>query len=235
MSYLVPDVLLGELALSDKPEVGAAHFARWLLYNRDRMFIGVNWNHIAEAERALDRPAVATDVIDVRATDDLVRALDDNGFEAWRYGLRVTATGHAATSNEAKRAQFVRQCESFREFLGPQAMDWKKKYATVDQRRDWIQQPQLAFEGAATFFPQYCPADWEERIACFPDVYAVGRTSRIFAWSALLSAAGLTKGLANNWDDSQYAFLATYAGRLRTRDSRLAEMVRAISPTAVVE
>lgn len=235
LNYLVPDVLLGELALSDDPAAGAAMFARWMFLNRGRIYLGRTWNRIAQIELDRDRPIDPIEVVDVVASDRLTRCLDDNDIKAWQCGVSATGRGHAAMSNESKRAEFVLLCESFREFLGPAADNWQKTYSTPESRRGWIQQPQLVLEGALQLFPQYCPAGWKDRLACFPDVYAVGRATRIFAWSTLLCAAGLTKGLANNWDDAQYAFLASYTGLLRTRDRRLQELVQAISPLAVSE
>ena len=71
---------------------------------------------------------------------------------------------------------------------------------------------------------------WKRHLAVFPDEHASGRWARLIAWYAIEHSLGRTHDFANNYFDAEYAFAASYVGKLATTDSGLIRAVEAVFP-----
>jgi len=83
-------------------------------------------------------------------------------------------------------------------------------------------------------FPKYAHPEWQKVLTTFPDQKAIGRWYRIELWYCMMNMTGRTKDMANRWEDAQYAFAASYVGRIATKDDQLKQLVSHIFPDVEV-
>ena len=75
---------------------------------------------------------------------------------------------------------------------------------------------------------------WSNCVGVFPDRPAICRWWRIINYYTTMHSLGETAIFENNWEDAQYAFTASYVGRLATDDKRLIEMMDRIFPGVTI-
>jgi hypothetical protein len=227
---IIPDGLFGEIAGSDIPDQLGDKMYTLFQSNRGRMFIGTMWKTIADEECRRGRPIEAREIINHTATTSLCRCLADNGVKAWMWAFRATAESDRFRSNEIKRGEFLALAANFAEWFQEKSPEAVRSLGSIQRQRDWIQDPRLVAEAAGHFFPEYASDGWPTRLQGFPDRFAVCRWMRIIAWTCLKKATGATRGISNDWDDAQYAYLASYAGGLVTADQHLKKTMALLFP-----
>ena len=75
---------------------------------------------------------------------------------------------------------------------------------------------------------RYQTQEWNNALGRYPDIYSIGRMSRIMCWYSLLQVAEIRKVQSNDFEDTAYAHAASYTGFLATKDSLLIDMVKAV-------
>lgn len=228
--YLIPDGLFAEVVTSDRAEARAKKLWRISGHNADRLFVGKIWKRIADAEWNTGQPVTWKAVI------------DDEWSEQWRHCVRrnaledfLKATTHGAylptaQSYELKRERFLQFCEDIRIRAGDKAKAWERRHNVAGEAMRIMQDPELFFELIVTYFPEYRTPEWQTRLQVFPDTFAIGRWFRLLTWTIYKWTIGHTKKRENDWDDAQYAFLASHTGELITIDKGLAELVSMVFP-----
>jgi hypothetical protein len=179
---------------------------------------------------------VALDDLVVSRVDDL----DEQGIlfdrEYWR---RVSADSSEALAHDSKPKEAY---DNFRREFGQifrhnAAERQRESGAPLDW--DAVQDAVLAPNAIWTFvqrqFPAYDTPEWREVLCVFPDRHAIGRFVRLSLWQ-LLRAGRLSAEtkLRNDWEDIQYAFMASYSSQFWTRDRDLAKAVEQLFPSVRV-
>jgi hypothetical protein len=235
VSFLLADVLLGEASCSDNPALFMEKLDRFLKLNVDRIHLAFDWSAIVSRETTPSSVSIS-DLLHEEATSEL-RSGIRTGFSL------VDALGHTLLDrsngeHELRRARFVKLCLSFSAWANGRRPEWIEILrAHPSARVAWIRSPDLVADFVARRKPSYSTPQWRSALRCFPDRCAVGRWGRIVAWYALQQAIKPDRREANfenDWDDAEYAFLASYTGLLATEDRGLMGLVAAVFPQVSV-
>jgi hypothetical protein len=227
--YLVPDNLFAEIAGCTMPDAMALKIREILIANRPRFFIGHNWGILSTLQTTPTVRLCLPDAVNWASTIG-VRGLLDQHPEDWRRGVTDLVNGNPHQVYERQRRAFCETSEDFTRWIREQSPDWRRQITTDSSRHEWIRRPEQAVELVALHTPRYNTPHWRTALARFPDRLAAGRWARILIWYALAHSVDETSKFGNNWDDAQYAFLASYAGSLVTGDAGLRDAVAAVSP-----
>lgn len=236
--YLVPDAIFSEIAGADEPAKRIRCLLRWLRLNQDRIYFGHSWDKIAKREIRLDSPVSYLEIVNQAETSRLYKQVFAAENADWLGAITGTRSTTKHSEYEDKRQFFLRIVRIL-ERTGPDHIARVGNHglpAHTDAMRTLIQNEDLAWSFASNHLQGYIRLDWESRMRVFPDHFATGRIARVFACIFLLASTGHTKGIANSWDDAQYAFLATYSKAIYTKDGNpgtlrgLAGIVSLISP-----
>lgn len=231
--YVFPDGIYSEIVNCDKPRQMGTKFARFVQDNRDNVFIGMSCHRIIEKELETGRPVGTGDVIDAETSRRIVRCLDDRDYEAWRLAVDAMKVSEINRSNEDKRNHFASSCVAFGQWAKSLNPAIAEQLTDPDAFAFWLRDPELASRSAAHIYPECSGLEWQAKLCCFPDQFAVGRWMRVLARSHCRALLGRTKGIQNDWDDAQYAFLTSYSLRLLTLDKDLAQAVRQLFPGSI--
>lgn len=147
----------------------------------------------------------------------------------------LVSTEHA--QYEKLRDAFVSICEDYARHLRrglPEVCRRLAEGSFVDEASNLIQSPACGTFWPSQFDGIYRRPEWEKALNRFPDVKAFGRMSRMLCWYGMAIVGGQTHRGRNNYEDSIYAFTASYTGHFATEDRRLIEMVQAVFPHVTI-
>lgn len=229
-NYLIADTVFSEMF--GAVDTGGAGFMlklkRLLIRNDRRVFGGRYWADISAEEEPPQRLASWSSVVCPEMTKEL-RRVAHSPESVWKAGASFVRD--VREEHEGKRREFVALCSQWTEWVtenSPESVRTAKTDPAV--LVDWICQPSQIAGFMQAFNPRMKGDCWNSALSVFPDRLAAGRWARIVGWYAMQHSVGKTSGFANNWEDSHYAFLASYTGFLATNDSGLKEAVRVVYP-----
>lgn len=229
--YLIPQAIFGEIANSDSARGQAAKLARLWQRNKKAIAIGFDLGRRIDEEAGREVTIAPTEIVDWRSTGPIRDIFCK--YDADSIGESLTHLTNTETNarNETKRGNFLVMCATFSESAQSMYPDWARTMSNEVFVKKWIQLPNLVAGCCGQWWRAYSTPQWQARLTCFPDQFAVARYTRAILWSATKSSIGRTKDIGNDWEDAQYAVLSSYAGHLVTHDRRLREMVANIFPT----
>lgn len=234
--YVIPDAMSGEIAgLDGSNKAGLVHkFARMLMLNADRTYLVLHSGEILRHELEKQR---------LTSLDELVNWESTNSF---RDGTAVSAqeTVRRCTQNpEGLAPELDTKRHEFRKLMESLTTDRKSRETVMTEARrikgdgdaegEVVKDP----EAGATWMkahPGYGNPEWQTRLCSFPDTWAAGRWSRLMHYMGIQHLLGRTRDFENNYDDLEYAFFASYFGRLVTHDARLKRMTQLCFPSVLV-
>jgi len=244
----LPHILGGEIIDSRKedepnaPEMLARKFQQFCKDNAGGIWIGHDWHEIARQEPLPSTSVIGNGWIDRRTTDHVRRWASVPGH-SW-------ADSVAAILNSNAGKTYKDQREFFRKWVKAIGIRYSKHDPTTagDLSKGQIDYDlirQLATDGKhianlvlslgpKAFTDKFKPKPWQDALRSSPDQYAIGRWCRIMYWYGLLWTAKRTSDFDNHWDDAHYIFLASYTGRLATRDKGIMKCVNAVFPHVTV-
>lgn len=199
-----------------------------------RILFARHWGMLSRAELSPGHRMRGADLVDSDITDRLQRGLAHR--EAWPKRLMQGRDSPEFDRYLEYKREFVRECEEFADHPGHRtASDLSALRSHAASPIDWIRSPNLvpAFVQAIPTARRFCSAAWLRALRTFPDRHAIGRQVRITAWYALrrfLRRDENAVTFGNNYEDAQYAFLASYSYELATRDKGLRDCVTALFP-----
>jgi hypothetical protein len=202
----------------------------WLRARGDQVWLARDWATLEELESS---PTIHLDCL---------RWRDDEGSKALRPGKDATpkqwlksfidfeTSKGRKIVNEGKKA-FLNGCESIARNIrqnNPGHVSLLK--SSQCWRADIIRLVRKPILGHvyALMDPKYRTQEWNKILERYPDIYSIGRMSRIMCWYSLLQAAGIRKVQSNDFEDTAYAHAASYTGYLATDDGLLIDMARAV-------
>lgn len=229
--YLIPEIVFWEAADASttpgRDPLGLVRrLHRFISANATRVFIGRQPVDLARLEQEQSMP------------------LEDN-FVATQFPMPMRTMAGLTEAAFAERMQELRSTgsesaqrdkewfERFRGWFGERARARLPEIArqlSGDEARclEAVRTPCFAAEFAKNAAREYCPADPDCALSCFPDRFAIGRWSRLVLYFAVLDFRGINH--RNDYEDCHYAFLASYAGRLAATDRGLLRAVEAVFP-----
>ena len=109
------------------------------------------------------------------------------------------------------------------------------KHLSQESLKEWIQSRDLVpnFARHVLTGTRYGSHAWRRELSTFPDRTAIGRLLRLIAWSAALRVLAPNQtdaNFSNNYEDSIYAFIASYTFEIATRDQGLRRCIDAVFP-----
>lgn len=236
VDIIFPDCLASEIAGSRRRDTLIDKFSLLLAERADRVWIGSYWGEVAVLECAPRRALPAGGYIDHTLTM-LLRERSRASYD-WPAFYKLVEESTEHREYEVNRRVFIDSAERFALPLEVERPDWWRAMAGVGAHHPelvaYIQEPATILPFLRMFEDKYSSEPWVRALAKFPDEKAVGRWARIVAYTHLRRTCGRPKKFENNWDDAHYAFLASYAGRLATRDNPLIAMVQTIFPHVVI-
>lgn len=237
--YVLPDVALREVATTDgsrrTPQLVKMY--DFVLANKDQLLISKYWQDVSRNEIHVGFGTNPEGVIEW----DLTRAIRNESFPSVQQYLANSDSLDLDSSNhELDKQGFTRLIQrlavarqSSEHYTGRMANEMR---ANPDHRTKYIQQPD-AISHWLKKHPntKYRDSNWKSALEVFPDVHAMGRWLRVMTWYEMLYTISLhTKDFANNYEDAQYAFTASYFDGLITQDRVLIECVDSVFPNVEI-
>jgi hypothetical protein len=235
--YLVTEVALREAVTATREtNRRAAQMTRILSANRRNTLVGLYWQDIDDRERSLTAVSGVQDIVhwdltrDAQSSETPVSVLQSRACD-------LIARGPDA-AYERYRDLTVEIAELFISQFRDSSPESVRRTRELGGLRAIVREPAIVVSLVARWFPERSSAEWCEALAVFPDRFAIGRWHRLTAWIILEAlrrgAAPLSHEMMNFFDDAHYAFLASYAGTLLTRDRGLARMTTDVFPNVRV-
>ncbi len=155
----------------------------------------------------------------------------------WFQMFKDFETSSGRQTDETGRAAFIKLCEitsiamqTYEADLISQlrvAQNWRKEIVPLIRAPFWGHA--FALSGKVYRSEQWCSV-----LAHYPDVFSIGRLSRISCWYSMLQASNIRKVKENDFEDTAYAHAASYTGFLATEDCILKDMVSAVFENVTV-
>lgn len=235
--YIISDLLLGEGARSTTtPSEEPADTIRLKLQsvltaNLSRVHLGRHPIQVIQRERKPGSRSTIDDVIEP-VQSRLLRRMGSTSSAAWlRYCERVC---EEQPYRKNKRA-FLKFRTEWVRLMRETAPDYTKALSgQVDVFRREIRRPGAVLSLAEWHDSKYAQPRWKMALSKWPDQHAAGRWYRIMLWYVFAMLRNETRDAENDFEDANYAFLASYAGGLATTDQRLQRLVRDIFPNVAV-
>lgn len=207
-----------------------------LVRNRGRVLLGRNPGEIDAAEH---NPDVLLDARHWIALDhsELFRLTDDDRNAFVTRTMEISRTWDWSFS-KTLAAEF----QSFRE-------DWKTRGERMISAEDagvfrGHPEHRMAFARhparvalSAVSNPKFASGRWAQSLAQFPDRYSWPRWKRLYDWyglQAFLYPDSNGDRFRNDFEDAQYAHLASHAGAIATNDRGLIETMKTLFPSTRV-
>ena len=230
---VLPHMIMSDLAGIKKDKRLSKHInclPGWLRARGDQVWLARDWATLEELESSPDTQI------------DSLRWRDNEGSKALRPGKDATSEqwlGHfkdfessisRQIVEDGKKA-FLKVCYS----IGRNIRTNNPAYISLLKssqcwREDIVRLVREPIMGHiyALMKPEYQTQEWNTALGRYPDIYSIGRMSRIMCWYSLLQAAGIRKVQSNDFEDTAYAHAASYTGFLATEDGLLKDMVKAV-------
>jgi len=224
--FVLTDAFFYEAATAS-PEAEGPKFNGWASRYADRLFLSTHWSEVSQQETQPGRCVNPRFIVREESTGFREAArtgdLDWSSFQGEEYDKDVEG-------REGYITQFEQLCSGFARQVQEAFPDWKQRAGSLETQHLTIRQPEFI----ASFVQEHNETkrgpQWHAALSVFPDRHAAGRWARLSAWYALQYSLGLTKDFRNNYHDAEYAFAASYVGRLATLDKRLIATIEAVFP-----
>lgn len=200
----------------------------------DRVLMAVPWPKLAGKEwNPYHRPR-GRDLIDTKLTEAIRTALHEK--RDWVPTLLQGRRSSEFADYLRHKQAFVSSCNAFADQPAHKTETGLKRLRDGGGSIvDWIRDPSLtaAFGAQLGGNGRYDTRAWKREFAFFPDRTPMGRLLRIISWYGMLR--GKQRGqsdaeFSNNYEDSLYAFIASYMYSIATKDNGLIKCIAAIFP-----
>jgi len=202
----------------------------WLRARGDQVWLARDWATLEELESS---PGIYIDSLhwcDNEGSKAL-RPGKDATPEQWFESFRDFESSIGRQIVEDGKEAFLKGCESIGSNI---QMNNPKYISQLKSSQCWrtdivrIVRDPIMGHVLALMNPKYRTQEWNTTLGRFPDIYSIGRMSRIMCWYSLLQASGVRKVQSNDFEDTAYAHAASYTGFLATEDGLLKDMVKAV-------
>lgn len=234
---LVSDAIGFEIAGKSTPDAyqnACQRFGWWAKHNVDRIWLVRPIGQLAQRQRNPGIRIQRRDLIDLCRTERFRTAAIDDTFN-WSAYFESTES-RPIIEYEMKRSSLMRLCREVASFPLLAAALSDTPAATIGEAVRSSILPDIL----AQFYPDEQQKGWREAISHAPLNFVFARFAYVMAYYAATGARSAEPGHPNDWDDAQYAVLASYTGHLATFDAGLKECasilfpgVRLVHPTAV--
>ncbi|MGN6369379.1 MAG: hypothetical protein ACTHN5_14065 [Phycisphaerae bacterium] len=225
-SIVLPNEAIGDILKSNDWKLHARKYGQFLAEYQDRTFAAHIDNLLEKVEFERQSPITGDEWID-RDSTRIVRSIDARAVR-WEEFRQASVIEHYVKSI---RPAFMDYAALVKQTAEEQRNGTATKLKSgIDIAKTWIREPFWGGFMPPAYRAEYQTPIWKKRLEVFPDVYAAGRLSRVNSWYGLKFTAGHTRGLQNSCEDAGYAFTASYAGHLVTKDKGLRECVQAVFP-----
>jgi hypothetical protein len=227
--YLVPDILFREMVTSSDVTKVATHVWWFVRQNAEKLLVGKFWDDVADAESRPGKGSVLENVVEWENTR-LLRANRLPSRDEWLASAPAAALSSLGDRNSAGRQTWIWMAQRFAEWLEEHRREDKRSLLSGAGIVEMVRDRPTIVEWTVREWPRLDTAEWRAALDVFPDLHAAARGLRLLMWAIHRYAAGATRDFENLWEDSQYAFLASYSNALLTRDEGLARMTAVVFP-----
>lgn len=222
---VLPDAYFHEMAEAKRDEE-LDGFVSWIRKHAETVWIARYWWDLLKDERRSSSMASPTQIISEEWTRSL-RAHAKDGEFAWPGDERQEFY-------EKCKAEFIDRSRAWTERVTDHGVDLSAERSSEDRLRELLRAPDPIQQHVRKWEPEFMLKSWSHCVGVFPDRPAICRWWRIINYYTIMHSLGETAIFENNWEDAQYAFTASYVGRLATDDKRLIEMMDRIFPGVTI-
>jgi hypothetical protein len=202
-------------------------FGRWASRNVDRLWVGRSPEDLFERQLRSDGKRLRLgDVIHPQFTRALRQVARQPAYD-WTQPLVGARSSDPVRHRREQIDTLVRFSMAIAEIW---AQNPAKRLPKLEQRGEWVRQPDLVTDLVEKYFGPRWRAQWHPLVTADPNRFALIRWARFVAWYCLRRAEGLLFKYENNFDDAHYGLLGSYTGQLGTHDKGLAEATTSIFP-----
>lgn len=234
---LVPQAILFELKGMEhaNPELRQSILVRMrrVFAMNPHFFVGRHFNDLVEEELLNGRAMSIVDVVDIKDN----RNLRAHTSTEWRWSTFMGPHFGAKSVRryENLRKHFREMRLLFAQLIKPRSEEMFGKSLAPEPVLKSVQEYRVIREWVSYLYGNRVNETvWDPRLDRFPDEYAIGRLARVSMSYMALAWLGQTSKMDNDWEDLEYAFLATYAKGIVTADRRLIRVVRNCNPGILV-
>lgn len=229
-NFLIPDDMMGEVLTSNRAAERTEKFWEAIRDQPDRFFVGHTWKVIHESERIQGIPARVRDIVNPISTVRMRTVTSDFSFDEITDRIMGCQQLPVIERSNGKRQEFYDDLKKHGSDNAEEADKMRRRSNIPGEQEKYVRDPNRVLKIVEENLPQMLTKEMKQWLYVFPDRFALGRWARCFVWSRYKQLIGHTKGRGNDWDDAQYALLASYCGCLLTKDKGLKEMVEMVFP-----
>lgn len=225
--YVLTDTFFFEASAATPDEEGPK-FNAWAKRFVDRLFVAQYWDELSRMEKRPGQTVHPKEIIHAGFSYALREEAKNAGLD---WSLASRGDVHTELQEKQQRvAAFTGLCERFSATAQDRIPGWRKQLRSQESQHELIRQPGFIASFVQQNNERVAGPEWKEHLQAFPDKHAVGRWVRLVAWYAIQHSLGRTHDFGNNYCDAEYAFAASYVGRIATTDGGLTEAIRAVFP-----
>ena len=222
---VLPDAYFHEMAGAQRDEE-LAGFVPWIRKYGETVWIARYWWELIKQEERSAAPLHSSEIISEDWTKQ-IREHAPHGEFAWPENVRDQYYDNA-------KQEFIERSRLWTKHIEVNKVDMASEASSEEQLCEFLRHPQPIVPFIQKWYPDLQEKPWSNLIGVFPDRLAICRWWRLVNYYTVMHSLGYTSDFENNWEDAQYAFTASYVGRLATQDRRLIDLMRRIFPKAEI-
>ena len=224
---LIPDRALRELAAKpfDEAAIIIGKIIYWSKIRNGHLFIGAHPQDLFRKQARSDgTPLVQDDIVHLPSTERF-NTLDLSSDAALRRFLQNANNGAGATWIADQNEKIMQLCDAFKQFAAEMTLP------TPEAWHEYLSIPDMVCFAQSKAGDYWCP-HWVKHLESDEHCIALIRWLKLIGRYCLLRARGQERGFGdrNNFDDLEYALLASYTESLKSRDKGQILAARSLFP-----
>lgn len=222
---VLPDAFFHEMSESSRNEE-LPKFVSWLRRHASTVWFAIDWRDILPVEKSSSFLVSPLEIISILWTNELRDHARDGEF-MWPDNTKDEYY-------ENCRKEFIERARTWTKYVADNDIDMSEHDNDADSLREFLRDPTPIKTFLQKWESHWFKKPWSLLIGEFPDQPAICKWWRIINYYSIMHSLGQTKSFENNFEDAQYAFAASYVGRLATDDKRLIDMMGHIFPDVTI-
>ena len=237
---VIPEVLLWEFATTKSrsdnkdPEGVWIKLHSFLSANTGRVFLGRHPGRCITLESKPGKLIESRDIIE-RVESRWLKTTHNISKSRWIDQTRL-ARNDSAMPYPVMKSQFIQFVSHLAESIASVRPDLVRSASDTSDNSVWmneIRNPAAVCGICSYWNSKFRHSQWSGALSVFPDRHAAGRLARLYLWNIWARLRGIRDD--NLYEDTLFAFQASYAGRIATSDNKLVEMISFVFPHRVVK